>query len=63
MAWPDKRLVLLTAEQEDMADSWIEAGWTVLQLPENELTLAGVPWAEAVAAKLNNQTNAGGNQS
>ncbi len=63
MAWPDKRLVLLTAEQEDMADLWTEAGWMVLQLPENELTLAGVPWAEAVAAKLNNQTNAGGVQS
>jgi DEAD/DEAH box helicase domain-containing protein len=63
MAWPDKRLVLLTAEQEDMADAWSEAGWTVLQLPENELTLAGVPWAEAVAAKLNNQTNAVGAQS
>jgi DEAD/DEAH box helicase domain-containing protein len=63
MAWPDKRLVLLTAEQEDMADTWSEAGWTVLQLSENELMLAGVPWAEAVAAKLNNQTNAGGAQS
>jgi DEAD/DEAH box helicase domain-containing protein len=63
MAWPDKRLVLLTAEQEDMADAWTGAGWTVLQLPENELTLAGVPWAEAVAAKLNNQTNAVGAQS
>jgi DEAD/DEAH box helicase domain-containing protein len=63
MAWPFKRLVLLTSEQEDMADAWTDAGWTVLQLPENELTLAGVPWAETVAAKLNNQTNAVGAQS
>jgi len=63
MAWPDKRLVLLTAEQEDMTDAWIGAGWTVLQLTENDLMLAGMPWPEAVVLNLNNPMSAGGAQS
>jgi DEAD/DEAH box helicase domain-containing protein len=63
MAWPDKRLVLLTAEQEDMADAWAGVGWTVLQLSENDLMLAGMPWPEAVVLNLNNPMSAGGAQS
>jgi DEAD/DEAH box helicase domain-containing protein len=63
MAWPDKRLVLLTAEQEDMADAWTGAGWTVLQLSENDLMLAGIPWPEAVVLNLNNPMSAGEAQS
>jgi DEAD/DEAH box helicase domain-containing protein len=63
MAWPDKRLVLLTAEQEDMADAWTGAGWMVLQLSENDLMLTGMPWPEAVVLNLNNPMSAGGAQS
>jgi hypothetical protein len=63
MAWPDKLLVLLTAEQEDMSDAWTGAGWTVLQLSENDLMLAGMPWPEAVVLNLNNPMSARGAQS
>ena len=53
MAWPHCMLVLLTAEQEDLAIEWSRAGWVVLLLSEDYLTVSEVPWADAVAVKLN----------
>jgi DEAD/DEAH box helicase domain-containing protein len=53
MAWPDQRLVVLTAGQDDLSAGWMKAGWDVLQLSDDYLTVADVPWASAVALKLN----------
>jgi DEAD/DEAH box helicase domain-containing protein len=57
MAWPDKSLVLLTADQEDLAFEWSNAGWTALILSEDCLQVASEPWVYAVASKLNIEIN------
>ncbi|MFM7008342.1 MAG: hypothetical protein ACKO0Z_03300, partial [Betaproteobacteria bacterium] len=53
MSWPDQRLVVLTAEQDDLSAGWMQAGWDVLQLSDDYLTVSDEPWANAVALKLN----------
>lgn len=60
MAWPVSQLVLLTPEQDDMHDVWVQAGWAVLQLSENYLNVSDLPWAQAVALKLNIDLSAEG---
>jgi DEAD/DEAH box helicase domain-containing protein len=57
MAWSDKFLVLLTADQEDLAVEWSNAGWTALILSEDCLQVASEPWVHAVASKLNIEIN------
>jgi uncharacterized protein YgfB (UPF0149 family) len=63
MAWPNRLLVVLTANQEDMAQEWVDAGWTVLVLSEDHQTIAKQAWVQAVAEKLNMDTSAEGAQS
>jgi DEAD/DEAH box helicase domain-containing protein len=53
MAWPDQRLVVLTADQDDLSAGWMKAGWDVFQLSDDYLTVSDAPWASAVALKLN----------
>ena len=57
MAWPDNFLVLLTADQEDLAVEWLNAGWTALILSVDCLQVASEPWVHAVASKLNIEIN------
>jgi len=52
MAWLFKHVVLLTFDQADLADTWVNAGWQVLVLDETAATVDGVDWPAAVAAKL-----------
>jgi DEAD/DEAH box helicase domain-containing protein len=58
LAWSDRLLVLLTADQEDMGDAWSQSGWSVLLLSD-DLTVAGALWVDAVALKLNLEMSAG----
>jgi hypothetical protein len=58
MAWLGHQLVLLTAEQDDMTEAWVQAGWSVLQLSD-DLKVAGAPWVDAIALKLNLDMSAG----
>jgi DEAD/DEAH box helicase domain-containing protein len=53
MAWSGKTLVLLTADQEDMAPEWESAGWTTLVLSADYANVSSVPWVHAIAIKLN----------
>jgi DEAD/DEAH box helicase domain-containing protein len=60
MAWPDQRLTLLIADQEDMAHAWTQAGWTVLLLSSDYMLVSEMPWIDAVALKLNLNTSVKG---
>jgi DEAD/DEAH box helicase domain-containing protein len=60
MAWPSSLLVVLTADQEDMGHDWADAGWTVLVLSEDYLTIATKTWVQAVVEKLNMNTSSVG---
>ena len=52
LAWVEHRIALLRPDQEDLAQAWQVAGWTVVLL-DDTLTLAGGgPWASIVAAGM-----------
>ena len=55
MAWPQERLVLLTAEQLDMSEIWQKAGWKTLVLTEDQQRVGSEAWFIAVAKLLNVQ--------
>jgi DEAD/DEAH box helicase domain-containing protein len=53
MAWPAQRLVLLTADQEDMKAAWQAVGWNTLLLSEDLQHVGDEAWWQAVARSLN----------
>jgi DEAD/DEAH box helicase domain-containing protein len=56
LAWPENKLVLLRADQEDMSVAWAEAGWQVVLL-DDALAVAGAPWQLAIAPLLGLELN------
>ena len=52
MAWLAEHVVVLTFDQTDLAQAWLEAGWLVLVLDELDTTISGSDWKLAVAEKL-----------
>lgn len=56
MAWPQVKVAVLRADQDDMASSWVESGWSVVVLDE-AMTVAGTSWQSAVAPMLGLELN------
>ena len=58
LAWPEAKVVLIRADQEDMSAPWAKAGWQVVLL-DVAAAVAGTPWQMAIAPllglELNNQ--------
>jgi DEAD/DEAH box helicase domain-containing protein len=52
MAWPERKLVLLTANQEELAAVWRSEGWEVLLLSEDLQRVGDIAWWQAVAQQL-----------
>ena len=60
LAWPDNQLVVLTAEQADMANMWSEAGWRVVVLDSaGEAVAGGGDWFVAVVQAMSKSSAAG----
>lgn len=51
-AWPEKKLVLLRSDQDDMAKIWSDEGWTVIQMQDENRTVDGTPVELALASAL-----------
>jgi DEAD/DEAH box helicase domain-containing protein len=54
LAWPASLLVVLRADQDDMAAQWQAAGWRVELLDEAGLHVQNQAWQSVVIAKLSN---------
>jgi DEAD/DEAH box helicase domain-containing protein len=54
LAWPASLLVVLRADQDDMAVQWQAAGWQVVVLDEAGLHVQTQAWQSVVIAKLSN---------
>jgi DEAD/DEAH box helicase domain-containing protein len=52
LAWLDERVLVLRADQADLATLWAAAQWTVVGLDEGLITSGGAPWQNAVATAL-----------
>ena len=52
LAWLSHHVVVLTFEQDDLADIWSKSGWRVLVLDKGASTVAGVAWGDAVSVML-----------
>jgi DEAD/DEAH box helicase domain-containing protein len=52
MCWTTKQLVVLRADQEDMAEAWKAEGWRALVLDESLREIAGSDWTLAIAPLL-----------
>lgn len=52
LAWPPSKLAVLREDQADLALVWTSAGWQVIQLDEDLVSVNGQPWSVAVAAVL-----------
>ncbi|PZF75824.1 DEAD/DEAH box helicase [Aestuariivirga litoralis] len=51
-AWPEKKLVLLRSDQDDMAKIWSDEGWMVVQMQDENQTVDGTPIELALAKAL-----------
>lgn len=49
LAWPEAKLAVLRADQEDLKAAWQTEGWQVIVLDESLATVDGRPWEIAVA--------------
>jgi DEAD/DEAH box helicase domain-containing protein len=63
MAWLAEHVVVLTFDQDDLAQAWLEAGWQVLVLDESGTNNNASDWTLAVAEMLGivglNESNEG----
>jgi len=63
LAWGAKRVVVLRADQADMAELWSADNWRTVLVDDDGVLAAGAPWAVATAAALGldiENTNEGG---
>lgn len=52
LAWMGEKLVVLRPDQDDLADAWKAAGWTVELLDDALMSIQDEPWQVAVATRL-----------
>jgi DEAD/DEAH box helicase domain-containing protein len=52
LAWTNTKVAVLRPDQEDMTQSWQDAGWTVVLLDESHTLVSGQPWPLAIAPLL-----------
>jgi DEAD/DEAH box helicase domain-containing protein len=52
LAWVGEKLVVLRPDQDDLADAWKAAGWTVELLDDALMSIQDEPWQVAVATRL-----------
>jgi DEAD/DEAH box helicase domain-containing protein len=52
LSWVGEKLAVLRPDQNDLADTWKAAGWTVETLDEAMASIQGQPWQQCVATLL-----------
>ena len=52
IAWTHAKVAVLRPDQEDMTQTWQEAGWKVVLLDESHTLVSGQPWPLATAPLL-----------
>jgi DEAD/DEAH box helicase domain-containing protein len=52
MAWPHAKVAVLRPDQEDMTQSWLDAGWKVMLLDESLTMVSGQAWPLVIAPLL-----------
>jgi DEAD/DEAH box helicase domain-containing protein len=57
LSWMGEKLTVLRADQEDLAEEWKAAGWTVELLDDAGTSIQGKPWQEPIAERLGLKLN------
>ena len=57
LAWPQSRVLLLRADQDDMQEIWQAAQWQVLVLDESNTLVSGHAWPQGIAPLLGLELN------